>query len=125
MKPHFINVDFELTSQHELSSLFYELKDKVDILTNEKIDNEYHLCFELRTLEESIDGPEKLITSFVDLIDSLSDQSKKAISNCSKRVIDLGFNSGNEGWLYSSIPSQALKIISDSGFQLNISIYGI
>lgn len=125
MKPHLINVDFEFTSQHDLSDLVCELKDKVDILTSEIIDNEYHLRFELRTLKEPIDGSAEIINSFLNLIDELPDQSKRTIYNCNKKVIDLGFNSGHEGWLYSSISSQVLKKISDTGFQLNISIYGI
>lgn len=124
MKPHFINVDFELSSLKDFSSLINELAKKIEVLFNEKIENNHHLNFEY-----SISGPDaephKIISMFFDDLEVLSNSSKKIIEECDKKVIDIGYNSGTEGWQYNMLPSVVLKKISDNGFQLNISIYGI
>ena len=124
MKPHFINVDFELSSLKGLSSLIAELDERIEVLFNEKIENNHHLNFEYSISNSDVE-PHKIISIFFDDLEVLSNGSKKIIEECDKKVIDIGYNSGTEGWQYNMLPSVVLKKISDNGFQLNISIYGI
>ena len=108
MKPHFINVDFELSSLKDLCPLIAELDEKIEVLFNEKIENNHHLNFEY-----SISGadaePYKIINIFFDDLECLSNDSKKIIEECNKKVIDIGYNSGTEGWQYNILPSIVLK----------------
>lgn len=124
MKPHFINVDFELSSLKDFSSLINELAEKIEVLFNERVENHHHLNFEY-SISDSDAEPHKIINIFFDDLERLSNDSKKIIEECNKKVIDIGYNSGTEGWQYNMLPSIVLKKISDNGFQLNISIYGV
>jgi hypothetical protein len=107
-----------------LSPLIIEFKGKIEILLNEKIDNRYHLNFEYSILE-SEGEPSKIIGMFFEAIENLSPDGKEVFDGCEKKVIDIGYNSGAEGWQYSVLPNVVIKKIADEGFQLNISIYGI
>ena len=123
MSPHFINVDFEFRSVFDLAGLAHELKDKIEVLVCEKINDEYHLNFECCSFESN-GSPGDIIFTFFCLIAGLTDEGRKVIAGCSQRVIDLGYSSGSEGWCYSAIPSEVLKKMLDGGFELKISIYG-
>jgi hypothetical protein len=124
MKPHFINVDFELSSLKDFSPLIAELNENIEVLFNEKVENKNHLNFEYSISGSEVE-PFKIISMFFNDLEKLSGDGKKIIEACDKKVIDIGYNSGTEGWQYNMLPNIVLKKISDNGFQLNISIYGI
>lgn len=125
-KPTYINTDLELSSKEDLSSIAKELGNNIYVLLNEKINDEYQLNFECSLKSDKDDEPYYLhaLTQFLDLMDSLSDESKEKLATCHRRVLDIGYDSGSTGFLYTNIPNKLLARIVQSGFDLNVSIYG-
>lgn len=120
IKTSFINVDLELLSNENLLPIAEELKGKVFLLTNEYIDSEYNLAFECSTNEEE---PLPVIEKFITILNSLSPKSKKLLKTCSKRIFDIGYDSGEDGFISNSIPCSLLSEIVDLGFELKITVY--
>ena len=123
-RPYFINVDVELSSSDDISSVAIELGDRIGVMLNEQVGTAYHLNFECVGYSGD-GGVSNVIDTLLKLLEGLSLSSKKYISNCDKKSIDIGYNSGAEGWLYSKISNDLLIRVAGLGFELNISLYGI
>lgn len=125
-KPTYINIDLELSSIEDLSFIADELGNKIFVLLNEKVGEEYRLNFECHLKNHEDEEPLylKTLTNFLNFIDELSENSKSKLSKCHRKVLDIGYYSGSIGFLYTSVPNSLLSRIVNSGFDLNISIYG-
>ena len=125
-RPTYINTDLELSSKEDLSSIASELGNRIYVLVNEKVNNEYRLNFEC-SLEGYKDGEPlhlQTLAELLNIIDSLSKESKNKLAICHRRVLDIGYDSAPKGFLYTNIPNAILARIVNLGFDLNVSIYG-
>ncbi len=116
----FINVDLELSSVESLASLAEELSEKIFILKNEFFESEYQLAFEC-TLNAS--EASSVFDTFLKLVDSLSKISKEKLSRCHGRVLDIGYESGEEGFVANMLSSNMLGQVAGYGFSINITVY--
>ncbi len=123
MSPNFLNVDFELRSPTELSSLLVPLGSNIVVLVDEKAGDDFLLNFEIYS-EATTDSISNKLELFLNLLDGLDPISLETLAQCHSRVVDIGFESGSNGWLYSKIPSKLLESISKYNFDICISIYG-
>ena len=116
----FINVDLELFSKEDLSSIAEELKGKIYPLTNEFIEGTYNLAFEcsLNELEPSV-----VLEEFISLLNSLSAESKALLAECSQKVFDVGYDSGYESFVSHVVSNSLLSKIVDLGFELRLTVY--
>ncbi|MCG8428003.1 MAG: hypothetical protein MI754_11655 [Chromatiales bacterium] len=118
----FINVDLELSSEKGLSIIAEELKDKIFLLQDEFDGLSYKLAFECSLTEQE---PEPVIETLIGLLDSLSTQSKALVKSCSSKIMDIGYDSGEEGVLVNNIPCALLQRITEYEIDLNITVYPV
>lgn len=121
--PYFINIDFELKSFLDLSDLCSEMGGRISVMVNEQINGEFQLNFECVGNEE-MNGLVSIMEEFFKVLDTLSEDAKKILRQCTSRVADIGFNSGQEGWFYDHLPVHILSKLVNYGFSLKFSIYG-
>ena len=120
IKTSFINVDLELHSEEALLTIVEELKGKIIILTNDYIGSEYNLVFECSV---NNNDPVPVIEKFINLLNSLSKKSKILLNKCSRKIFDIGYDSGEEGFISNCIPCSLLSKIVDLGFEMKITVY--
>lgn len=122
IKTSFINVDLELSSLESLAPLADELDGKVFVLQNGVVDSEYQLAFECL-----MDGSEAdaVCNAFIELIGSLSSASKDILSRCNSRVLDIGFDSGEDCIVTNLISGKLLVQIASYGFDIKITVYPV
>ena len=121
--PYFINVDVELISEEDLHPLEDELKEKISILLSERRGGKYALNFECASYKEG--GVSGILEQLTSVLSGLSESCSQLLANCESRRLDVGYNSGAEGWVYGKISSELLSKVSELGFDLYISVYGL
>ena len=120
---HFLNVDLDLVSADDLSSLIQEFGDDVIVMNDTWLEGEHHVSFELGA-GESIE-PDYLIECFYTLVQKLSTPSKLLWKNCKSRVFDLGFESGTTPRSYHAhLSVKTIESLSKIDAQVAITIYG-
>ena len=122
IKTSFINVDLELSSVESLASLAEELYGKIFVLQNGFVGAEYQLAFECLIDEAEASS---VFEVFLTLIESLSSDSKDKISRCSSRVLDIGYESGEDGIVTNLLSGALLAQVAGYGFGINITVYPI
>jgi hypothetical protein len=126
MSPHFNNIDFELVADFSLVPLVQRLQSNIAVLRDEFSEGAYHLYFEILPRGEVGDGGlEVTLHMFFELLDKLDEANRKLFKDCRKKVADVGFASGETGWLYGSISTELLRLMVDWGVELRFSIYGV
>ncbi|WP_444924459.1 hypothetical protein ACJJH9_04510 [Microbulbifer sp. DLAB2-AF] len=118
----FINVDLELFSVEDLSSIGRELKEKIYPLTDQFVDGEYNLAFECSM---NSDNPADVLEVFIQLLDSLSSESKALVSRCSRRIFDIGYDSGDEGHVTNLLSQDLLRNVVELGFDIKFTLYAL
>lgn len=116
----FINVDMVLYSKEDLSPIADELAERALILQNAFYDGEYKLAFECAHEEYQ---SAVVIDTFIKLLDELSPQTKALLARCTKKMLDIGYNSGRAGIVYDHIRVGQLKKLFEYGLDLNVTIY--
>lgn len=123
--PYFNNVDFELIASFSLNPVIQCLGRKLAVLRDEYDERTHYFDFEMLPREECDGGIERILDDFFELISALDESEKLLIERCKSKVIDIGFMSGETGWLYESVSPRLVKLISYWGFELKFSVYGI
>ena len=91
MEIRYITTDLDFESQHDLSPIVREMGDHALPNHNDWVNDRYFVVLASPTEH---DEPEKTIAEFCDLIEGLSEISKKLWFGCQKRVADIAFESG-------------------------------
>lgn len=126
MSPHFNNIDFELVADFSLVPLVQRLQPGIAVLRDEFSEGAYHLYFEMLPRGELGEGGlEETLHMFFELLDKLDETNRKLFMDCRTKVADVGFASGETGWLYGTISTQLLRLMVRWGVELRFSIYGI
>jgi len=122
-KTEFLNIDLDLESTEDISSIIAEFSDSVIILNREKENNIYKVSLELSGIEGD---PEYLFKQYISLINGLSSQAKKLWYGCSKREFDLGFECGHEPRdIQNKLSSKLLGELSNLDASIVITTYSI
>ena len=112
---HFLNIDLDIESEHDITSLINELETKELIIL--------HRERKSATLESNLDGKE-ILDSFDKAISSLSNESKKLWDSSYLKVFDIGFDSGDEPRIYQyDFSNKEVKIIATLGATMKVTIY--
>ena len=116
----FINVDIELSSIEDLSIIAKELEGQIFLLQNEFEDDIYRLSFECSLSDETASS---VIERFLSLLDSLTAEQKMLIANCSSRILDIGYESGDKAITTNLLPASLLRRLSEYEINLVITLY--
>ncbi len=118
--PNFINVDLELSSENDLSLIASELKDRIFILDEGFSGSEFSLRFECSLNETQ---PEPVLKEFIKLIRTLSNEAMALLGSTTQKIVDIGFDSGNQYQFTTRISNTVLSELSSLGFEIVITIY--
>ncbi len=122
MDTRYLTVDLLIESEVDLTELVQYLDGNVLILYQEKIEGSFHIGLESKLM--NIAGPDEDISELLDLFEKAPSHIKDLWSNCSKKVLDIGYEAGDsEETMDSSISTQALQQIVKLGCSINIRIY--
>ncbi|MBU6953259.1 hypothetical protein [Hahella sp. HN01] len=119
-KTSFINVDLELSSYESLSSAVDELADRLVLLQNRFEDGEYFLSFEC--VFNGTDA-NSVIEEFLRLIDLLIPLAKEKLLNSHRKVLDIGYVSGEECVIKNVLAGANLAKVAMYGFDIYITVY--
>ncbi|AUM14731.1 hypothetical protein [Ketobacter alkanivorans] len=122
IRTSFINVDLELYSKEDLSSIASELKGRIYPLTNEYVDDVYNLAFECSMNDQE---PSVVLEKFLALLDQLSDESALLLASCDKKMFDIGYDSGDDGFVSNNISNELLRKVTALGFDIKVTVYPI
>lgn len=126
--PYFLNVQFELRSDQDLTSIVKFLGDRVLVHYNGSWESKSNLVsLSLATADLGGDrDPETIISSFCDLIDAMPAEVRSLWDACSDKRFDVGFESGNVGnELNAVIGSKTLSRSGRVGADLVITVYPV
>jgi len=118
--PEFINIDMELSSSENLSTLADELKGSILILKNEYEGKSYKLNFECKLNERN---PTNVLMQYANLLKALSKNSQNLLKKCDSRILDFGYESGKNLVLSNFISAEVLADIASFNFDFVITIY--
>ncbi len=93
MKIRYNTTDLDFESKNDLSPIVKEMGENALPSHNDWVKDKYYVV--LASPSEH-DEPEKTISEYCDLIECLSDDSKKLWFGCEKRVADIAFESGKQ-----------------------------
>lgn len=117
--PTFLNVDFEFVSDDDLTVIADSYQHQLLILLSQKLDNAYHLSFEMLS-QTSVNV---LLAEFFEWLATLPDEHQALLLNSRQKVIDIGFESGEGDRWVTTISPPLLQKIADGGFELLITVY--
>lgn len=123
----YIATDLEFDSSSDLSGIVEEFGDRVSVHLNEWIEKTYRVCLQVSCLDEDCAGGlEGTLSDYCSLIESLSAKSKVAWNSCSRRVLDIAFESGTEPKSRTfEIPPELFRRISGLGITLSVTLYQV
>ncbi len=126
----FLNVDLEIESALDLQALIDAFGEDVNVLYHDRLENGNDFAsfnLHLDYIENGIYGePEKIISSFCNLVENLPYKSRKIWDKCIEKRFDIGFESGNtENSFNTVIKNEIVKLIADIGASIVITIYPV
>jgi hypothetical protein len=122
MKTHFLNVDLEIESHHDLQPIVEDFGDDVFNLYCGEAQGHYLATFELHV--SSGTDPDSIIYSFCELIESFGTEAKKLWESAFTKVFDIGYESGSEPISYSSeIRVGTIERVALLGASIRVTIY--
>ena len=117
----FLNIDLDIVSKNDIAPIIDEFGDQVCVLNNESRDGNYCASFETVCTEEN-----KIIETYVALVNDLSPGTRKLWNECTLREFDFGYSSGETPSTFrSKISSKSVKELSEVGGSIVITIYPI
>jgi len=122
--PSFINIDLELCAEDDLYLIAQEWGDQVMVLyygENKADKHGFQLIVECSC---TIELPEAVLQAFLDLLKKLSPEAQQLLAQCDKKILDIGYDSGNDGRVITHpISNQILSELSQFGFYIHLTIY--
>lgn len=122
--PTFINIDLELCAEEDLYLIAQEWGDQVMILyygENRADKHGFELIVECSC---DVELPEAVLQTFLDLLKTLSPEAQQLLARCHKKVLDIGYDSGNDGRVITHpLSNQILTELCQFGFHIHLTIY--
>jgi hypothetical protein len=121
MKISYVATDLEFDSTSDLSHIVDELGENVSVHLNEWVENVYRVALGIARRDNHV---EESVAFFCSLLERLSDEAKAAWRECSRRVLDIAFESGMEPKceIYE-LPAELVHRVSDLGISIAVTIY--
>lgn len=122
----FLNVDLDIESKYDISPIIKDFGDKVFILNDQPhTEGNHNLSVEVSDSFCQQD-PEGLISRYVELINSFSDNAKDAWNKCHKKTFDIGYESGFTPYsIDSELSANTIKAIASLGASVGVTLYSV
>lgn len=123
MEIQYITTDLDFESQEDLSSIVLEMGNQALPNHNDWIKRKYFVVLASPTNHNE---PENTISEFCDLIEGLSEKSKKLWRGCTKRVADIAFESGETpNNLSCHLSERLIARLNNLKISITITIYPV
>lgn len=123
MKISYVTTDLEFDSTSDLSHVVDEFGENVSVHLNERVGNVYRVV--LGTVHRDISADES-VAFYCQLLERLSDPAKVSWQLCSRRVLDVAFESGTEPKCESyELPAELVHRVADLGMSIALTIYRV
>ena len=93
MKISYLTTDLEFESLNDLSKIVEELGDNVSVHSNEWVGDVYRVALGVGHCDTRVD---EAVAFYCSLLEKLSDSAKVSWNSCTRRVLDIAFESGTE-----------------------------
>jgi hypothetical protein len=133
---HFINVDLELESSESVQFLVNELSENTYALYCSDIDEMANLELSVEKRngvyfydsygdeKDLIGGVDIHISEFCNLLENLSEESRRIWDKCHRKEFDIGFQSGNTSKSFNTqIRAETIKRCAELGATIEITVY--
>jgi len=119
----YITTDLECASASNLSPLVEELRDKVIVHLNDWVDGVYRVALGLADTDTT---PADAVSFYCSLVEKISDASKALWNGCTRRVVDIAFESGNEPESQTfEFPQMVVHRAAALGLSIAVTIYRV
>ncbi len=120
MKIHFLNVDLDIESHHDLQLIVEEFGDNADNLYCGKAQGHYLATFEARYTADA----DSIVSYFCLLVNGFDKEAKELWDSAFAKVFNIGYESGLEPRSYSSeIRAETIEQVAALGASLRVTIY--
>jgi len=121
MKISYVTTDLEFDSASDIAHIVDELGDKVSIQHNEWDGNLYRVSLGVGGCDTSAD---EAVALYCSLLEKLSERAKVSWYQCTRRVIDIAFESGTEPKCETyQLSEELVRRVSDLGLSIAVTIY--
>lgn len=123
MEIRYITTDLDFESHEDLSPIVKEIGERALPSHNAWVNKKYYVVL---AHPADYEKPEQTVESFCEILEGLSEESKKLLQRCSAKVLDIGFDSGEKPIPYHcQLPSELIDRLSVFGIGIVISIYPV
>jgi len=121
MKISYVATDLEFDSTNDLSHIVEELGDNVSVHFNEWVGDVYRVALGVGHCDTRAD---EAVAFYCSLLERLSDSAKISWNRCTRRVLDIAFESGTapKSATYE-LPEELVRRVSDLGMSIAVTIY--
>jgi hypothetical protein len=121
MNISYVATDLEFESTSDLSLIVEELGDDVSVNLNEWVGNVYRVALGVGHCDTRAD---EAVAFCCSLLEKLSDSAKVPWDGCTRRVLDIAFESGTEPKCETyEFSKELVRRVSDLGLSIAVTIY--
>jgi hypothetical protein len=115
----FLNIDLDIESSEDLSTLVAEMSERTSVMRNESGGSVYFASF-----ETGAHGENEIIEEYSAIIEGLSPKNRTLWEGCSKREFDFGYDSGDKpNNFHSSVSVNSIALLARLGGSVVVTIY--
>ena len=120
-RPHYLNVDLDIESRHDLRPLVKAPRPDVMVLHSDEIGGQYLVRVE-STAEHR--GPDAAIETLCKLLHRLPPSPRKLLDSARKKVFDIGYEGSPKARVWNvAFRTRTLRRLTELGATFAISFY--
>lgn len=121
MKSRYVATDLEFDSAGDLSHIVDELGERVAVHLNQWVEDVYRVALGMAGCDKC---PEEDVAHYCSLLENLSDNAMVSWGQCTRRVVDVAFESGSEPKCRTyQLPAELVRRLSHLGLSVSVTIY--
>jgi hypothetical protein len=118
----YVTADMELDSPASLDRIVSALGSAISIHRYDRVDGLHHLTCGV----EGEGSPERTVSHVCGLLEGLSPAARRAWDQCTRRVVDLAFESGTEPTCVTyTLPADLVRRAADLGLAIAVTLYRV
>jgi hypothetical protein len=120
----YVTTDLEFDSGSDLSPIVEELGQDVIVHLNDWVDDDvYRVALGIADTDTSADDA---VSFYCSLVEKLSDASKSLRNGCTRRVLDIAFESGTEPECHTyQLTETLVRRVAALGMSIAVTIYRV
>ena len=119
----YVTTDLQFDSTSNLSVIVAELGDQVIVHLNDWVGDVYRVAVGIGNCDSS---PDDAVSLYCSLLEKLSDTSRALWNGCTRRVLDIAFESGTDPECATyHLPDTLVRRVSALGISIAVTIYRV